>query len=182
MERCPTCHQRIKKPNTYPLSKNLISYLTNIFTILWEKRKEDPSIVYVETGEMYRIPFKGSNTANNTQLKYFGAMDFYYVGDEEQRGIKRSGKWKMTEAGVLFLMGHQPLPSYVKVVDEQVIMKGEDWFIDNPNLKWYKHEDYWEKVMQDLENAGIKVRLSKDKKPEDNWRDYFKPDKAKAKI
>lgn len=150
MNRCPHCNQRIRPPRTHILNRNTISYLSKIFRAI--KQSENK---FIETDEMYQIRFKGSNTAENSKLKYLGALKPFYTGDEEERGVKRSGKWTLTEKGVMFLIGHGTLPEYVTVVDEKIIDWGKQVFINDPSLKWYKHQDYWNDVVNDVETGGL---------------------------
>ena len=145
MTRCPTCHQKIRPPRTHRLNNNTIYYLSEIYNIIKNSDKK-----FIETEEMYGIEFKGTNTAENTKLKYFGAIEPFYTGDEEDRGVKRSGKWKLTDEGVLFLIRHGTLPSSVTVVDEEVTEKGKEIYIDDNSLEWYSHRDYWNDVMENL--------------------------------
>jgi hypothetical protein len=178
MNKCPACGQFLKSPVTYPLNRNAIGYLIKIFTII---KNSTPQKKYIETKECYRIRFSGSNTAENSQLTYLQALEHYYEGDEESKGVKRSGKWKITDKGILFIIGVGTLPSYVKVIDKKVIEIGKEIKMEDPSLKWFKHADYWENVITDLQSAGVDIHLSKEKKPDDNWRDYVKPDKPKEK-
>jgi hypothetical protein len=154
MEYCPTCHQKIKPPRIHVLNRNAIGYLIKIFAII---KNSSPQKKYIETKETYRIKFAGSNTAENTKLKYMGAIAPYKEGDEEQRGVVRSGKWRLTDRGILFIIGVGGLPSYVKVVDGRVVEEGKEIKMDDPSLSWYKHSDYWSGVVSDLKEVGIDI-------------------------
>lgn len=154
MEICEFCLQKIRPPRIHVLNRNTIGYMIKIFAII---KNSSPQKKFIETREMYKISFAGSNTAETTKLKYIGALESYRAGDEEQRGVKRSGKWKITDKGILFIIGVGALPSYVKVVDEQVVEYGAEIKMEDPSLKWFKHADYWAGVVADLDAVGIKL-------------------------
>lgn len=77
MKRCSTCHQKIRPPRKHTLNNNTIYYLYEILEKIVESGQ-----TYIETEDMYDIDFKGSNTAENTKLKYFGAIEPYYTGGQ----------------------------------------------------------------------------------------------------
>jgi len=149
---CPYCRQRVRPTQTYVLNRNCIAYLIKIFALI---KNSNPPKKYVETKETYRIRNSGSNTASNTQLKYLGALEQYYEGEDLDQ--KRSGKWKITDKGIMFIIGIGGLPAFVDVRNEDVIKQGVDTKIDDPSLKWFKHQDYWDIIKSDLKEAGIQL-------------------------
>lgn len=149
-ERCEHCHQRIRPARKYSLNRNCIYYLAKILQVMQQTGND-----FIETKETYKIKFAGSNTAENTKLKYLGAITPYYTGHEEEQGVKRSGKWKITEKGYAFLRGTSTLPKYVEVIDEMVIEEGEGFYINDRRLLWYSHQDYWKEVTTELNKANI---------------------------
>lgn len=65
-----------------------------------------------------------------------------------EEGKIRSGRWKLTDAGIKFLMNRKPLPSFVSVKDSDVVERGELIFIKDDLLKWMSEEEIWKELKE----------------------------------
>jgi len=129
---CPTCGQRMRETK-YKFSRNAVQFLSEFARALAEGKKG-----YVETSKVYDFQFKGSRTAELTQMKYFGVIRPYYSTLDEQSDVKNSGKWTLTILGEKFLRDEKQIPTRITVFNQKVISRDDPKRITDPSLKWFK--------------------------------------------
>jgi hypothetical protein len=135
---CDKCGQRIRGPFKVPLSKNNISVLWTMFTLMNKNKK------FVQTKEIYSLVRGGSPTAELSRLKYLGAIAPFFSVEDMDKESKRSGKWALTQKGLFFMGKKGTLPSYVVVNHEVVVERGNEISIDDPTLKWHSEDNIWQ--------------------------------------
>lgn len=136
---CKCCKQKMPRLYKFSLSKNVIYFLAKLNLNL----NQDG---FIETKDIYGLGYKGTNTAVLTQLKYFGALNHYFLDEDHEKKSGRSGKWTITESGLNFLKGESCLPKWVEVYNSRVVERGQNINIQDDCLKWQTEDDIWDMI------------------------------------
>lgn len=106
---CPCCHQRIRKLNPHRMCKQKVALLEILAKAGgWVKVQEGYG---AQVGDsMVRAPYRAR--AHASRLEWFGLVE---------HGPTRSGLYRATDAGILFLKGAHGVPSVIWCKDGEVI-------------------------------------------------------------
>lgn len=126
---CPACLQRIRKLNPHHMDKQKVMLLDSIARIGMDSQD---GWVKVSTGQDQQIT--GDAAVLALRLSWFFLVE---------RGVKRSGMFRVTEYGMQFLKGIASVPSVIYCKDGQVVEWSDDMVVVSQVKDVILDRHYW---------------------------------------
>jgi len=149
VERCPTCRQTIKKLNPHRMDSDKVRMLLQIALIQeraarstettseWVLVKEGkPLEVLVEGGPSLLMETSRIPRQHTSRLGWYGLVD--------KKPGKRSGAFKMNEAGYAFIRGELSVPARIWCMDGEVIERSQDHVSISQVKNVVLSAEYWD--------------------------------------
>ena len=112
-EFCSSCHQKIRPLNPHGMDKTKVRVLNDIGLIItrghkWAKVVADPATIKPEEADRTFA----TDDVHVSRLRWFGLVE---------TRERRSGLYRVTEKGILFLCGEQSIPETIWCRDGKVV-------------------------------------------------------------